>query len=163
MGESELTGHFRSETQLADFAYQCARRWSAYEGSLTIALRGELGTGKTTWARALLRGLGHTGRVPSPTYTLIEHYRVGDLQVVHLDLYRLASESELEHLGIRDWLAQPRTWLLVEWPERAPRLAAAADLVLDFAFAAPTGRSVGLAAQTAGGAALAAAVAELVC
>ena len=158
-----MIGHFRSETQLADFAYQCARRWSAYQGSLTIALRGDLGTGKTTWARALLRGLGFNGRVPSPTYTLIEHYRVGDLEVVHLDLYRLTGETELENLGIRDWLARPRTWLLVEWPERAPRLAAAAGLVLDLALASPTGRSVGLAAQTADGAALAAAVAELLC
>ncbi len=157
MGEPDLMVNFRSEAQLADAAGRLAQRWRAAADTLTIALRGDLGTGKTTWARALLRGLGYTGRVPSPTYTLLEQYRVAELEVVHLDLYRLAGEEELEQLGIRDWLARPGTWLLVEWPERAPRLLAGCDLVLDFAFEGPTGRRVTFAAPTpAGTAALAA-------
>lgn len=147
MGQPELIGRFQTESQLADFAGAAARRWIVL-GCLRIGLRGDLGTGKTTFARALLRGLGYAGRVPSPTYTLLEEYEVGDHRIVHLDLYRLASEEELENLGIRDWLARPRTWLLFEWPERAPRLTAAADLLLDFAFAAPAGREVSVTAQT---------------
>jgi tRNA threonylcarbamoyladenosine biosynthesis protein TsaE len=95
---------------------------------LIVGLRGELGAGKTTWVRAMLRGLGVGTRIPSPTYTLLEHYRVGELNVVHLDLYRLGSEAELENLGLRDWLEQPSTWLLVEWPDRAPSLATRCDL-----------------------------------
>ena len=71
--------------------------------------------------------------MPSPTYTLLEHYSVGALAVVHLDLYRLASETELENLGLRDWLEQPATWVLVEWPERAPQLEARCDLLLEIA------------------------------
>ena len=127
-----------------------------------MGLRGDLGTGKTTWVRALLRGLGYTGRVPSPTYTLLEHYAVGDRDVLHLDLYRLGSEDELENLGIRDWLGRPRAWLLVEWPERAPRLAAGCDLLLDFAFAPQLGRNVTFTPQTTAGVAALPVASELV-
>jgi tRNA threonylcarbamoyladenosine biosynthesis protein TsaE len=139
-----------------------ARRWHAAAGALTVGLRGDLGTGKTTWVRALLRGLGYTGRVPSPTYTLLEHYAVGDRDVLHLDLYRLGSEDELENLGIRDWLGRPRAWLLVEWPERAPRLAAGCDLLLDFAFAPQLGRNVTFTPQTTAGVAALPVASELV-
>lgn len=156
-----MIGHFRSELQLIDSAGRLAQRWRTC-GALTIGLRGELGSGKTTWARALLRGLGYPGRVPSPTYTLLEDYEVGGLHVVHLDLYRLGSEEELENLGIRDRLGQPGTWLLIEWPERAPRLAAACDLLLDFALESAAGRSVTFTAQTPAGHAALPSAAELV-
>ena len=66
--------------------------------------------------------------MPSPTYTLLEQYACGELAVVHLDLYRLRGDDELENLGLRDWLAEPRRWIVVEWPERAPQLAAALRL-----------------------------------
>ncbi|HUL82984.1 MAG TPA: tRNA (adenosine(37)-N6)-threonylcarbamoyltransferase complex ATPase subunit type 1 TsaE [Gammaproteobacteria bacterium] len=131
MGQSNRVIDFRSESELVDFAgnaaarLRAARRWP-----LIVGLRGELGAGKTTWVRALLRGLGYGARVPSPTYTLLEHYSLGDLTVVHLDLYRLASEVELENLGLRDWLADEPTWVLVEWPDRAPALAARCDVQL---------------------------------
>jgi len=153
MGESELIVDFRSEAQLVDFAGALARRWQAASlYPLLIGLRGDLGSGKTTWVRALLNGLGYQGRVPSPTYTLLEHYPLPALEVVHLDLYRLAAEEELENLGLRDWLAQPACWVLVEWPERAARLAKRCDLLLDFEFAGDGGRRVTLTCATEAGA-----------
>ena len=101
----------------ADFAQQ---QRSAQSGQgLTIGLKGDLGAGKTTWVRGMFRGLGHTGRVPSPTFTLVEPYQIGALTLLHIDLYRLEdADRELEALGVRDELGQPDTWLLVEWPER---------------------------------------------
>jgi tRNA threonylcarbamoyladenosine biosynthesis protein TsaE len=86
--------------------------------------------------------------VPSPTYTLLEQYTCGELTVVHLDLYRLRGESELENLGLRDWLAEPVCWIVVEWPERAPSLAASCDLTLRFSMAGESGRRVALSAAT---------------
>jgi tRNA threonylcarbamoyladenosine biosynthesis protein TsaE len=153
MGESELSGELQSEQDLTELAASFARGLRAARvWPLTLGLRGDLGSGKTTWARAMLRGLGYAGRVPSPTYTLLEQYACGDLSVVHLDLYRLRGDTELEHLGLRDWLADPRTWILVEWPERAPQLAAGCDLTLELAITS-SGRRVTASAATDRGAA----------
>jgi len=82
-----------------------------------LYLHGELGAGKTTLARGLVRALGYTGSVRSPTYTLLEPYDIGGRAVVHLDLYRLAGAEELDYLGIRE-LDAPGTLVIVEWPER---------------------------------------------
>src|SRR5262245_17071248 len=115
MGESELIAELRSEELFAALAGRCAGALHAGQAwPLVVGLRGDLGSGKTTWARAMLRGLGYQGRVPSPTYTLLEQYACDGLTVVHLDLYRLRGDDELENLGLRDWLAEPRRWLLVE-------------------------------------------------
>lgn len=89
----------------------------AARGGAAIGLEGELGAGKTTLARALIRALGHEGPVVSPTYTLLEPYPVAGRMLYHLDLYRLADPGELEYLGVRDW-DPVRDWLLVEWPEQ---------------------------------------------
>jgi tRNA threonylcarbamoyladenosine biosynthesis protein TsaE len=145
MGESELIKNFRGEAELIDFAGKFAQRLrSAGCRPLVIGLAGTLGSGKTTWARAMLRGLGLSGRVPSPTYTLLEQYEVGDLTLVHLDLYRLRGDAELENLGLRDWLADPDTWVVCEWPERAPALAGRCDLMIEFADAGDDARQVTL-------------------
>jgi tRNA threonylcarbamoyladenosine biosynthesis protein TsaE len=129
MGQSKLTKTFSSETELTDFAAAFAQALAASgHRPLIVGLRGELGSGKTTWVRAMLRGLGYRQRVPSPTYTLLEQYACAGLNILHLDLYRLDGDAELEHLGLRDWLADPASWILLEWPERAPRLAAHCDL-----------------------------------
>jgi tRNA threonylcarbamoyladenosine biosynthesis protein TsaE len=97
-----------------------------------VHLRGELGAGKTTFARGLLQALGVGERVKSPTYSLIESYRVGDLDIHHLDLYRLADPGELEWLGVADlWGAA--SLVLIEWPERGAGAMPPADLVLRLA------------------------------
>jgi tRNA threonylcarbamoyladenosine biosynthesis protein TsaE len=92
-----------------------------------ICLEGDLGAGKTTFARGFLRGFGHTGRVPSPTYTLVEPYDVGDYRIYHLDLYRLHDGAELEYLGISE-MTEPGNVLLIEWPSRAADSLPAKDL-----------------------------------
>ena len=82
-----------------------------------VTLSGDLGAGKTTLVRGLLRALGHDGRVRSPSYGLIESYRIGGRDVHHLDLYRLGHGEEIEYLGLED-LITPGSLLLIEWPER---------------------------------------------
>jgi tRNA threonylcarbamoyladenosine biosynthesis protein TsaE len=152
MGQQDLIKHFRSEAELVEFAGVFARSLRAGQcHPLVVGLRGDLGCGKTTWARAMLRGLGYAGRVPSPTYTLLEQYLLDGLTVVHLDLYRLSGDEELENLGLRDWLAELATWVLVEWPERAPRLAERCDLSIEFVDQGGMARRLVFHATTAAG------------
>lgn len=94
-----------------------------------IYLRGELGAGKSTLARALLRALGVTGPIKSPTYALIERYPLADGEAVHLDLYRIGGASELEFLGLDELAHAARLWL-VEWPERGGSALPPADLLI---------------------------------
>jgi tRNA threonylcarbamoyladenosine biosynthesis protein TsaE len=100
-----------------------------------IHLVGELGAGKTTFARALLVALGVDGRVKSPTYSLIESYTLGSLTIQHLDLYRIAAADEVEWLGLRDLDVGRHLWL-IEWPERAVGALPSPDLIVHLAHAA---------------------------
>ncbi len=90
-----------------------------------ILLQGELGAGKSTFARAMLHALGYSGTVPSPTYTLVEPYVLPKYSVYHIDLYRIESADDVEYLGWSDLQDGLR---LVEWPERAPQLEHEADI-----------------------------------
>jgi tRNA threonylcarbamoyladenosine biosynthesis protein TsaE len=101
-----------------------------------VFLEGDLGVGKTTLVRGILRGLGHHGSVRSPTYTLIEPYEVRGFRIYHLDLYRLGDPEELEYLGLRDFLDQGSV-LLVEWPERGDGSLPPPDLIIRMAHSAP--------------------------
>lgn len=118
-------------------------------GGGIVHLHGDLGAGKTTLVRALLRELGHEGPVRSPTYALVESYDIAGLAVYHLDLYRTADPDELEFIGLRDWL-QPGHLVLVEWPERGAGHLPDADLRIELAHAGE-GRTVRLSGPLAAG------------
>ena len=109
--------------------------------ALLVTLRGDLGTGKTTLVRGLLRGRGYQGPVRSPTFTLVEPYDTSDGRVYHLDLYRLGDGEELEYLGLRDMLAETAL-LLVEWPERGAGWLPEPALQIEL-FHAPGGTDAG--------------------
>jgi len=83
-----------------------------------VFLHGDLGAGKTTLTRGIIRALGFNGAVKSPTYTLVERYPTEHLQVCHFDLYRMSHPEELEFIGARDDLVEGNL-CLIEWPERA--------------------------------------------
>lgn len=120
-------------------------------GPRIVYLEGDLGAGKTTLVRGLLRALGHQGNVRSPTYTLVEPYELGGRQVLHFDLYRLGDPEELEYLGVREAFGATALWL-VEWPERGHGWLPNPDLRLRLAQAAgPTGgRELHIAGPYAG-------------
>ncbi len=114
-------------------------------GRFVIHLHGDLGAGKTTFSRGFLRGLGYEGKVPSPTYTLIEPYELQPKPVYHMDLYRLRDGAELEFLGLED--LPENAILLIEWPERAADELGAPDLSLELSVSA-TGRELLLQAHS---------------
>ncbi|MDR2195784.1 MAG: tRNA (adenosine(37)-N6)-threonylcarbamoyltransferase complex ATPase subunit type 1 TsaE [Gallionellaceae bacterium] len=131
------------EAATAAFAARLAR---ALKPGMVIWLRGDLGAGKTTLARALLRALGYAGKVKSPTYTLMEPYEIGELQLRHFDLYRFQDEEEWEAAGFRDEFNE-RNICLIEWPEKAAEHVPQADVEL-FLTEAPQGRHLACRANT---------------
>ena len=116
---------FADEAASQRFAAELASVLPEDPSGWMLLLEGELGAGKSTLARALIRSMGHRGPVPSPTYTLVEPYELSRCSVYHIDLYRIADEEELRYLG---WNEFDEGLRLVEWPDRAPGLSAHADL-----------------------------------
>lgn len=104
-----------NEEQMFEFAKDYAK--SLVPGSI-VFLYGDLGAGKTTFVKGVVRSFGYKGNVKSPTYTLVEDYQFNDFNIHHFDLYRLADPEELEWIGVRDYFNE-KSICFIEWPEKA--------------------------------------------
>ncbi len=138
----------RLDTPEAQMAFG-ARLAQAMQPPCVLYLEGDLGTGKTTLARGILRELGHQGAVRSPTYTLVEPYALAGTDLYHLDLYRLGDPQELEYLGLRDFLAEDALWI-IEWPERGAGMLPPADILIQISYRSQ-GRGLSITSLTASG------------
>lgn len=114
--------------------------------ALVVHLEGDLGAGKTTFVRGLLRTLGHEGRVPSPTYTLVEPYALAGYRVCHVDLYRVRESREVADLALAEQMGEG-TLALIEWPDHGVGQLGEADLLLRFRWL-PGGRALHAEAGT---------------
>ena len=142
------TGRVYLEDEAATLAFG-TRLAQVLVPGLFIALSGDLGSGKTTLARGVLRGLGYQGKVKSPTYTLVELYKLSRLDLYHFDLYRFSNPQEWVDAGLRESF-DDGSICLVEWPERASELLPEADLAITLAVER-TGRTLEIKAQTESG------------
>lgn len=135
-----------SETATLAFGEQFA---TVLHPGLTIFLYGDLGAGKTTLARGILKELGHHGKVRSPTYNLVEIYKISRLYLYHFDFYRFNDPLEWEEAGFREYFNQDSI-CLVEWPEKAEEFLHAADLEIRISYSR-TGRIAEFSAATEAG------------
>ena len=118
---------------------------------MVVTLQGELGTGKTTFVRGLLRARGIRGAVKSPTYTLVEHYPISSLYFFHFDFYRFTNPNEWDSAGMSDYFRDDAV-CLVEWPERVGDRLPKPDLALSLSYAdEDEGRDVVAVAHTPDG------------
>lgn len=144
------------ETAMLQFGGKLAR--AVADSGVIVFLHGDLGAGKTTLCRGLLRELGHTGAVKSPTYTLVEPYQfqgqTEQQRVYHFDLYRLGDPEELEYMGIRDYF-DPANICLVEWPEKGEGFLPIADMDIYIEVSPAGGRQLTYKTKTERGAAIA--------
>lgn len=147
-----MTEYLPDDAATGALAQRLAAALPESTGGLTLLLQGELGAGKSTFARALIRALGHEGPVPSPTYTLVEPYELSTGPIYHIDLYRVSSEEELRYLG---WTELDEGFRIVEWPDRAPGIASDADLLLTLGYHDPGRQAVFQGLSAAGQAILA--------
>lgn len=140
--------HTNTAQDTEDFGWQLACAAPLGDAPFAVLyLTGELGAGKTTFARGFLRALGVTDPVRSPSYTLIDVYPVPGWTLVHADLYRLREASELENLGLREWARPAHLWL-IEWPEKGGGRLPSSDLTLTFTVGA-AGHDIEVTAPTA--------------
>jgi tRNA threonylcarbamoyladenosine biosynthesis protein TsaE len=151
---SEVTLYLADEQAMSDFGARIAR---VTQGHGLIFLEGNLGMGKTTLSRGIIRGLGHVGAVKSPTFTLVEPYEIGDIRAFHFDLYRLVDPEELEFLGIRDYF-EDDALCLIEWPDKGAGFLPKPDLTITIG-PQDSGRSLKILAQGSRGEAWCAALA----
>lgn len=151
---SEVTLYLADEQAMSDFGARVAR---VSQGHGLIFLEGNLGMGKTTLSRGIIRGLGHVGAVKSPTFTLVEPYEIGDIRAFHFDLYRLVDPEELEFLGIRDYF-EDDALCLIEWPDKGAGFLPKPDLTITIG-PQDSGRSLKILAQGSRGEAWCAALA----
>jgi tRNA threonylcarbamoyladenosine biosynthesis protein TsaE len=140
---SNLTYYLADEATLLNFGKTMA---ATLHAGLTIYLTGDLGAGKTTLARGILHGLGYTHIVKSPTYNLVEIYKISRLYLYHFDFYRFNDYLEWEEAGFREYF-NSGSICLVEWPEKAGNLLPIADLQFFFKIL-ETGRSIEIRAGT---------------
>ena len=117
---------------------------------MIVTLRGELGSGKTTLVRGLLRARGVSGPVKSPTYALVEHYPVSSLYFYHFDFYRFTNPDEWDSAGMADYFRDDAV-CIVEWPERVGDLLPVPDLALSLSYATDGGRDLVAEAFTVAG------------
>ena len=143
---TSVTGYLADEAASLALGQQLA---TVLHGGMQLQLVGDLGAGKTTLTRGLLRGLGYQGRVKSPTYTLVESYPLPGLTMHHFDLYRFHEPQEWHDAGFADYLAND-TLCVVEWPDKAAGALPAADITLELAIH-DDGRSYRLLAHSATG------------
>ena len=108
---------------------------------MLLTLRGELGSGKTTLVRGLLRARGVSGPVKSPTYALVEHYPVSSLYFYHFDFYRFTDPDEWESAGMSEYFRRDAV-CIVEWPERVEERLPVPDLALSLSYASDGGRDL---------------------
>jgi tRNA threonylcarbamoyladenosine biosynthesis protein TsaE len=141
-----MTRFLPDEAATLAFGAELAR---ALVPGLTIYLIGDLGAGKTTLTRGVLRGLGYSGKVKSPTYTLLELYTVSSLYLYHFDFYRFADPQEWVDAGFRDYFNADSV-CIVEWPEKAGEFLPAPDLRISLE-AQQSGRSLHVHAETEAG------------
>ncbi|HLS51427.1 MAG TPA: tRNA (adenosine(37)-N6)-threonylcarbamoyltransferase complex ATPase subunit type 1 TsaE [Burkholderiaceae bacterium] len=150
---AQIDGYLASEESLESLAQQlagCVRQASGSTASNAVRFRihlvGDLGTGKTSFARAFLRACGVTGRIKSPSYALLESYNVSSLYFYHFDFYRFTDPSEWLDAGFRD-IFQEDAVILVEWPDKAGSLLPPPDIEIRLHYALP-GRQAQLIAYS---------------